>query len=56
MEDRKNRSEDNKPKKPKGFATMSKERNAEIAAAGGKVAHLKGVVYKWSSEGARAAG
>lgn len=44
------------PKKPKGFAAMSREKQREIAALGGKASHAKGTGHKWTKEEAIAAG
>ena len=43
-------------KEHRGFASMSKERQREIASKGGKAAHEKGTAHTWTSEEARAAG
>lgn len=40
----------------RGFASMDKEKQKEIARSGGKAAHLAGTAHEWSSEEARAAG
>ena len=40
----------------KGFASMEPERQREIASAGGKAAHAKGVAHEFTSDEARAAG
>lgn len=40
----------------KGFASMDKDKQREIASKGGKAAHKKGTAYKWDSETAAAAG
>jgi general stress protein YciG len=40
----------------RGFASMSPERQRQIASQGGKAAHLKGTAHEFSSEEARAAG
>lgn len=40
----------------RGFASMSAEKQREIASKGGKAAHLKGTAHEWNSEEARAAG
>lgn len=42
--------------KGRGFASISRERNRELAASGGKAAHAKGTAHKWTSEEARIAG
>jgi general stress protein YciG len=45
-----------KPKKPQGFATMSKEKQRDLARRGGVAAHRKGTAHEWTSEAARVAG
>jgi len=40
----------------RGFASMTREQQREIASKGGKAAHLKGTAHEWNSEEARAAG
>jgi general stress protein YciG len=40
----------------RGFASMSKERQREIASKGGKAAHAKGTAHEWSSDEAKVAG
>jgi uncharacterized protein len=40
----------------RGFASMSPEKNREIASKGGKAAHAMGTAHKWTSEEAQAAG
>lgn len=40
----------------RGFASMSKEKQREIASKGGRAAHLKGTAHQWTTEEARAAG
>ncbi len=39
-----------------GFASMSKEKQREIASKGGKAAHEQGTAHEWDSEEAAAAG
>ncbi len=43
-------------KERRGFASMSPEKQREIASRGGKAAHRKGTAHQWSSEEARDAG
>jgi uncharacterized protein len=43
-------------KERRGFASMSPEKQREIASKGGRAAHAKGTAHEWSSEEARAAG
>ncbi len=40
----------------RGFASMSPEKQKEIASKGGKAAHQKGTAHQFTSEEARAAG
>ena len=40
----------------RGFATMSKDRQREIASRGGRAAHEKGTAHEFDSEEAREAG
>ena len=43
-------------KERRGFASMSPEKQREIASKGGRAAHSKGTAHEWTSEEARAAG
>ncbi len=43
-------------KERRGFASMSPEKQREIASKGGKAAHQKGTAHEWTSEEARDAG
>lgn len=43
-------------KRRQGFASMSAEKQREIAAKGGRAAHSKGTAHEWTSEEARSAG
>lgn len=43
-------------RRQQGFATMSKERQREIASLGGKAAHAKGTAHKWDTYEAQEAG
>ena len=43
-------------KERRGFASMSPEKQREIASKGGKAAHAKGTAHEWTSEEAREAG
>lgn len=45
-----------KPKARRGFASMSAEKQREIASKGGRAAHAKGTAHEWSSGEARDAG
>ncbi len=43
-------------KSRRGFASMDRERQREIASKGGRAAHAKGTAHEWSSNEARQAG
>ena len=43
-------------KENRGFASMSKEKQREIASKGGKAAHKKGTAHEWTPDEAREAG
>ena len=43
-------------KSRRGFASMNRERQREIASKGGRAAHAKGTAHEWSSDEARQAG
>ena len=40
----------------RGFASMSPEKQREIASKGGRAAHAKGTAHQWSADEAREAG
>jgi len=40
----------------RGFASMSPEKQREIASKGGRAAHAKGTAHEWSAQEAREAG
>ncbi len=40
----------------RGFASMDREKQREIASKGGRAAHIQGTAHEWSSEEAREAG
>ena len=40
----------------RGFASMDRAKQREIASKGGKAAHQKGTAHEWTSEEARDAG
>lgn len=42
--------------KDRGFASMDRAKQREIASRGGRVAHQKGTAHEWTSEEAREAG
>lgn len=48
--------EDSVGKEDRGFASMDRGKQREIASKGGKAAHHKGSAHEWTSEEARAAG
>ncbi len=48
--------EDNVAKEDRGFASMDRNKQREIASKGGKAAHQKGTAHEWTSEEAREAG
>lgn len=43
-------------KEDRGFASMDRSKQREIASKGGKAAHEKGTAHEWTSEEAREAG
>src|SRR5262245_16763441 len=43
-------------KERRGFASMSPEKQREIASKGGRAAHEKGTAHEWTAEEARSAG
>ena len=44
------------PRRGRGFASMDRERQREIASKGGKAAHRKGTAHQWTADEAREAG
>jgi general stress protein YciG len=46
----------NVAKEDRGFASMERAKQREIASKGGKAAHQKGTAHEWTSEEARDAG
>jgi uncharacterized protein len=40
----------------RGFASMDRNKQREIASKGGKLAHLRGMAHEWTPEEARVAG
>lgn len=46
-------TEEQKTKKPRGFAAMTAEQRKEIASKGGRAAHEQGTAYEFNSERAR---
>jgi uncharacterized protein len=51
-----NPTEGNMAKEDRGFASMDRAKQREIASKGGKAAHQKGTAHEWTSEEAREAG
>lgn len=45
-----------KQRRGRGFASMSPEKQREIASKGGRAAHVQGTAHEWTSDEARAAG
>ncbi|MEP6916944.1 MAG: KGG domain-containing protein [Acidobacteriota bacterium] len=43
-------------KERRGFASMTPEKQREIASKGGRAAHMKGTAHEWTSDEARSAG
>jgi general stress protein YciG len=43
-------------KEDRGFASMDRAKQREIASKGGKAAHQKGTAHEWTSDEARDAG
>lgn len=43
-------------KSKRGFASMSQDKQRQIASKGGRAAHAKGTAHEFTSEEARAAG
>lgn len=43
-------------KEDRGFASMDRDKQREIASKGGRAAHQKRTAHEWTSEEARAAG
>ena len=43
-------------KEDRGFASMDRAKQREIASKGGRAAHQKGTAHEWSSDEAREAG
>jgi uncharacterized protein len=43
-------------KEDRGFASMDRSKQREIASKGGKAAHQKGTAHEWTTEEAREAG
>jgi general stress protein YciG len=49
-------TENRMSKEDRGFASMDREKQREIARKGGRAAHEKGTAHEWNTEEARAAG
>ena len=43
-------------KEDRGFASLDRTKQREIASKGGRAAHIKGTAHEWTSEEAREAG
>ena len=43
-------------KEDRGFASMERSKQRDIASKGGKAAHQKGTAHEWTSDEARTAG
>ena len=43
-------------KEDRGFASMDRSKQREIASKGGRAAHQKGTAHEWTSDEAREAG
>jgi uncharacterized protein len=48
--------ENSSRKERRGFASMSAEKQREIASKGGRAAHEKGTAHEWTADEARSAG
>lgn len=48
-------TEEQAPKKPKGFAAMTYQQRSAIASLGGTAAHKQGTAHKFTPEEAKAA-
>jgi general stress protein YciG len=53
---RRKKTVQNETKERRGFASMSPEKQREIASKGGRAAHEKGTAHEWSADEARSAG
>jgi hypothetical protein len=56
MNDAVNARTSSERKERRGFASMTPEKQREIASKGGRAAHQKGTAHEWTSEEARSAG
>jgi len=56
MNDAANARTSSERKERRGFASMTPEKQREIASKGGRAAHQKGTAHEWTSEEARSAG
>jgi uncharacterized protein len=56
MNDAANGRPSSERKERRGFASMTPEKQREIASKGGRAAHQKGTAHEWTSEEARSAG
>jgi len=48
--------QERRAKERRGFASMSPDKQREIASKGGRAAHTKGTAHEWTSEEAQRAG
>ena len=56
MDDASNNRTQGERKERRGFASMTPEKQREIASKGGRAAHQKGTAHEWTSDEARSAG
>jgi general stress protein YciG len=56
MSDASNNRMPGERKERRGFASMTPEKQREIASKGGRAAHQKGTAHEWTSDEARSAG
>jgi uncharacterized protein len=56
FEHRRRRVNTGERKERRGFASMSAEKQREIASKGGRAAHEKGTAHEWTADEARLAG
>ncbi len=56
MDDVSNNGMASERKERRGFASMTPEKQREIASKGGRAAHQKGTAHEWTSDEARSAG
>ena len=56
MNDAVNARTSSERKERRGFASMTPEKQREIASKGGRAAHEKGTAHEWTADEARSAG